>query len=90
MYDSTKVRSRRLTHSMTRQIYREREDARDAKIMPATFRSTQQKPKERAERLDHELERAIYGSWRRGKGLKKDGLMKKVCSLFAEADIDLT
>lgn len=66
------------------QIYREREDARDAKILPATLRSTLQKPKERGEGLDPELERAIYGSWRRGKGLKKDGLMKKVCTYFGQ------
>ncbi|KZP31908.1 hypothetical protein FIBSPDRAFT_723312 [Athelia psychrophila] len=65
-------------------IYREREDARDTKVAPATLRSTLQKPKERCEGLDPELERAIYGSWRRGKGLKKDGLMKKTFSLVVD------
>jgi len=59
-------------------IYREREELQNAKAVPATFRSTLQKPKQRTEGIEPDLERAIYGSWKRGKGLKKDGLMKKV------------
>lgn len=68
------------TFNRTLKIYREREDPRDVKTLPATYRSTLQKPKETPDGLDPELERRIYGSWRRGKGLKKDGLMKKVCN----------
>ena len=50
-------------------------------MLPATFRSTLQKPKQHVENVEPDLERAIYGSWKRGKGLKKDGLMKKVRTL---------
>jgi hypothetical protein len=65
----------------TLQIYREREDAQQSKMLPAPFRSTLEKPKQHVESVEPDLERAIYGSWKRGKGLKKDGLMKKVRTL---------
>jgi len=65
-------------------IYREREDAQNAKVLPATYRSTLQKPKQHIEGVEPDLERAIYGSWKRGKGLKKDGLMKKTFSLVVD------
>ncbi|KIM78619.1 hypothetical protein PILCRDRAFT_585828 [Piloderma croceum F 1598] len=65
-------------------IYREREDAQESKMLPATFRSTLQKSKQLVENVEPDLERAIYGSWKRGKGLKKDGLMKKTFSLTVD------
>lgn len=43
------------------------------------------KPKEGTEPVDPDLERRIYGSWRRGKGLKKEGLMKKACDLSSKS-----
>jgi hypothetical protein len=65
-------------------------------MLPATFRSTLQKQKQHVEGVEPDLERAIYGSWKRGKGLKKDGLMKKVRTLSGQMcvfgrlkDIDL-
>lgn len=59
-------------------IYREREDSESTN--PAPYLRIN--PEHRFERhSDFELERIIYGSWNKGRGLKEDGLMKKVCVL---------
>lgn len=60
-------------------MYREREDARQDKET-SPFRCSGVAPllDSVEPKADKELEHYILGSWNTGKGLKKDGLMKKV------------
>ena len=72
-------------------IYREREDVQVTSESPYTC-SDIRSPKSASKDRDAELEKAIYGSWSKGHGLKANGLMKKVrlgCasrSLFSQAN----
>ncbi|TCD62523.1 hypothetical protein EIP91_006773 [Steccherinum ochraceum] len=62
-------------------IYREREDVVETPISPYS-RSAVSVPTNELQLVhDPELERCIYGSWNRGRGLKANGLMKKTISL---------
>lgn len=56
-------------------IYREREDPDAVSASPCLYSSVESRSQQR---YDFELERIIYGSWNKGRGLKEDGLMKKV------------
>ena len=77
------------------QMYREREDARQDKET-SPFRCSGVAPllDSVEPKADKELEHYILGSWNTGKGLKKDGLMKKVsllsCSTGASIELVLT
>lgn len=62
-------------------IYREREDIQITSETPYAC-SDIRSPKNASKDHDAELEKAIYGSWSKGHGLKTNGLMKKVCSMF--------
>ena len=61
-------------------IYREREDVQVTSESPYTC-SDIRSPKSASKDRDAELEKAIYGSWSKGHGLKANGLMKKTISL---------
>ena len=66
-------------------MYREREDKRlDTETSP--YRCSAMAPISDAveKKADKELEHYILGSWNAGKGLKNDGLMKKV-SIFTDS-----
>ncbi|OBZ79360.1 Global transcription regulator sge1 [Grifola frondosa] len=68
-------------------IYREREDEQDLGVtsQPPYSCSTIDASREKLEQYnDSELEHYILGSWNKGRGLKKNGLMKKTISLMME------
>ena len=58
-------------------IYRERDDAVGTSSSPYSCSAINANKAAKAIQ-DPELERSIYGSWNRGRGLKARGLMKKV------------
>lgn len=58
-------------------IYREREDVESASKSPYSYSEIQPTDISIKER-DVDLEKCIYGSWSKGRGLKEDGMMKKV------------
>lgn len=60
-------------------MYREREDEYAPEAASPYQCSAVASPDDIAERqVDADLEHYILGSWNKGKGLKKNGLMKKV------------
>lgn len=59
-------------------IYREREDPDSCTPSPYIHSGVESRSQQRH---DYELERIIYGSWNKGRGLKEYGLMKKVHTL---------
>lgn len=61
-------------------IYREREDVESASKSPYSYSEIQPTDISIKER-DVDLEKCIYGSWSKGRGLKEDGMMKKTISL---------
>lgn len=64
--------------SVSPQMYRERDDEQGAHAGSPYRCSAMSSSTERHELLDPELEHYILGSWNKGKGLKQNGLMKKV------------
>lgn len=62
-------------------MYREREDEQGLDATSPYRCSAMAHPPEDGESRDPELEHYILGSWNKGKGLKTNGLMKKVKQL---------
>ena len=63
------------------QMYREREDSNPEGDAPYRCSAIAPLPEANDQEVDSELEHYILGSWNKGRGLKKNGLMKKVTLL---------
>ncbi|RPD56291.1 hypothetical protein L226DRAFT_469157 [Lentinus tigrinus ALCF2SS1-7] len=68
-------------------MYRERDDEHGPQMDSPYRCSAMSSFTEYAELLDPELEHYILGSWNKGKGLKKNGLMKKAISISIEGTV---
>ena len=62
-------------------MYREREDSNPEGDAPYSCSAISPLPEADDQEVDSELEHYILGSWNKGRGLKKNGLMKKVSLL---------